>query len=245
MGFLVFCIIFFILFVIYDILASGAKLLKFICMMLIMGFEGGYRSKIEKDRLQDDIRIKEERQRKRQKELTDQIAKENERNFQMERNLAYGILNKVNELKFKYPYADIDLFEKYKLEFNNLTITELEQLENKIAKSHFDNINSNKSVRVNYTYKDIEFLNPLETQFEHPIEMKTYRISTDHILVIKNLETKKIFMYQSKNYISILELCNAVLNEIYRLRNTKQSIHTLNIDDIIKGVNIQDIFKSN
>lgn len=243
MGFIIFCIGFFILTIAYEYISTIYGLIKGIGMISIIGFENKYKHKLMNKNLSGILKEDARRTIEKQQKISNKIREEEGKNFQYERESAFAILNKVNELKFKYPYADASLISKYKNEFINLTITELDNLEKTIADNHIANVRSGKQVTTNYTYSDIESLTPLETKSEYPLKMRMYRMDVDYIVLIENSVTNSVSMYQSRNYMQILELCSNTLNEIYRLRNLKQSIQSVNIDNIIKQNNIENIHK--
>ena len=241
MGFLVFCVGFTILYMLYDVFIMGCAALKIIGQILVMLFESIYKHRLF-DKYEDDyIKIQQEREIEENIRIQKRIDEENKKQFEAEKHLALGILDKVNELKFKYPYANPNLFHRYMTNFNLMTLDELENLEKKMEISHYNNLQSKRTITKTYNYADIENLVPMESKFEYPIDMKVYKIDMDYIVAIKNLQTAKIVMYQSKNYMSILQLCNSIINELYKIKNQKLSIQAFNIDDV--STDIMDLFK--
>ena len=123
------------------------------------------------------------------------------------------------------------MYEKY---FEVMTYHEIKDLEKKMAISHHKNRNINNKT---YTYWDVADLVPMEKHFEYPLEIKIYKIDKDYIITIKNICITKTLMYQSKTYMSVVQLSVNVLSELSKIKNQNLSISNLNIDDISKNIN--------
>lgn len=242
--FIVVCVSFFFMYIGIHIFGAIAGIIWAIIHEFVDSLEQLIRY-ITIDRKLEKTNIIEQKEEERRKRIQAEVEKENNRLYEYERSIAFGLIDKTNNLKFKYPYADTELFDKYKDSFYDYTFHELEDLENLIKQSHIINKTKKDNEKVQYTYNlsDIEKMKPLEVKKEYPITMALYRNNTDYIIYIRNDLANTHQLYQSKKYFVILDLCNNTLNTIYDLKEKKQSISALNIDNIIKDNHINDIHK--
>ena len=242
-AFIIFCMVIFILFVGFELFKAIYAILKGIFIGAVIGIEGLYKHKTLDKNLKNEMVIKNKIEQEKRDRVNKKIEDEHKKNYEYEKIYALGILGKVEELKFKYPNADINLINKYKNNFYDLTINELEGLENKIRDSHYYNSKNNNQNDKKYTYSDIENLTPLENRNEYPLNMSLYRINLDYILLVRNIVSNEISLYQSKKYMPMLEICNVVVSKMHELRNMKQNITTKDIDEVIQQNHIDNYFK--
>ncbi len=243
MTFIIICMLFFIVCSFHNLITIIVGVIRLVVQGILISIESIYKHRLMDEYLDENIKVARQNMMEQQQRMSAKINEEKNKQTRYENRLAANVLDKINGLKFNYPYADPELFDKFINEFNFLTVFELEELENEIKQSHYQNVKNRKVQNKQYNYKDIENLTPLETRFEDPIEVKVYSVDMDYVIAIKNLETRKIALYQSRNYLSVLQFCSSIINELTRIKNQKLSIQAFNIDNMSTNITMDDILK--
>ena len=146
-------------------------------------------------------------------------------------------LRKRRELMIKYTYADGWLFELFLRKYPVMSVIEIEELEQKIKDSHIRNelLNSVDTTPAKiYTMESINGLEPLEEDREDPIIMRIYKIGHDYLLYIKDIDTNRCQLLQSKDYFIIGSTRSKILEQQRQLKMLKQNIKAEQIVNIFK-----------
>lgn len=230
--FIFICLLVYFLFIFEGFLSIIINVVKGIGFIIVYIFEELYKYMTMGRKISKEEKKKNAEMIERKKRMVAQM--EQFKNTKYENNMIKGIFNKIRELRFKYPQADSKLFDEYQNNIWDLSITELDELENKIAKSHQYNVKHNGIEKPQYNYSDIEGLIPLEEIKEEPIYIKLFRKDKYYIAVIQNTVNGKIIMYQSIKYLAIMDLCNNIVNQIDSIRIAKRNIKATDIDNMVQ-----------
>lgn len=177
-------------------------------------------------------------------ERLEEAAKQNKHNDQIlgqHNRIIKAAMIALNEMRIKYPYSDESLFKEYQQKFSSASVKQLQDIEEKIRASHTRNeINYSVNGRTcrQYTLADINGLEPLEERREDPIIMRIYKIDTDYILHIKDIDINGNYLLQSKDYFVIVRVQLKVAETQKELYAMKRNIQAHQINDIFSNVSV-------
>lgn len=185
-----------------------------------------HNSDVYKKRKLEEKILKEEKENKHQEQILKQQNK-----------IVKAGLNKVRNLRIRYPFANEELFQYFLKKFPSYSVDDLNIIENNIKKSHIENekiVDKNK--KRNYTLNDLDNYEPLEIHRENPLVMKIYKINIDYILYIRDIDTNNIQLLQSKDYLVICTAINEILKKQKKLKKIKKSIKSENVEVLFNDI---------
>lgn len=158
------------------------------------------------------------------------------------RQMVLGTIILASELRERYPNADRILFERMidELPSGNYGIDRLRFYEDEIKRSHEGNYPRRDvdSVRT-YDLNDLKNLTPLRRKLEEPILVEVYRIDSDYVLKVANVQTNEYALFQTKNYPLLMRYVIQATDEQYRILINKFNTSSVPLEDVIdeRGLN--------
>lgn len=180
---------------------------------------------LETKQIQDRI-IQKDKSESKRREI---IKRQNE--------IATAAINKTNELKARYPFADEDLFNLYQLRYVVALNDELKQIENNIRISHeINNQYVDKSEKI-YTLKDLDGITPLEHINEYPIVLKLFKMDqVNYVIYVRDIDTGHIELLNSNDYVVIRKTMSSIKEKQKQLAIRKEKITSKEITNIYDNV---------
>lgn len=201
MGFILFCVGFFIvwsIFSMFELFGKIIELLKLLIDILIKKIKRTSNAN-ESNKILEEIRMFN----------NTQINKEVD-SYPIDSR----VCARVDSLVKLYPYCDMSLVEKYKKEFLFLPEQEIRNLEIAIRKSHEESIKNRNFVFGEIQYSDLKPANRLEIVNKFPVTMTFYKLKDIYILTLDHSITREKVAYQSKRHATLLQMCNDIYNKI-------------------------------
>ena len=169
----------------------------------------------------------------------DKQSKRNAEILKRQNEIATAAINKTNQLRAKYPFANEDLFNLYSLRFVVATMDELNELENTIRQSNELNYKVSDTSIKNYTLKDLDGLTPIEHIKEDPIILKLFKIDiNDYVIYVRDIDTGDIQLLNSNDYIIVVKTMNMIKEKQKSLSIRKEKISAKEITNIYDNVSV-------
>lgn len=142
----------------------------------------------------------------------------------LNRRIDPKVEEKAISLMKLYPYSDSKLIDKYRQEYSILSFHEIENLENEIRRSHFNNYNANNFNFENLKIKDIDNATVIEVINEYPLKMTFYKLGINYIFEVINTVTSEKIVFQSKSHMSLLALCNEIYEKLHSIKSPSMNM---------------------
>lgn len=235
---MIFLIILFFLFIGVSLLSIIWKLIKGMAEIGWFGMINTYKYyKVDKPMQESGLLEK-----KRMEESLKEAEKQNwhkEQILSHNNRILEAALSKVRDLRIRYPYADENLFQTLLTKFKSMSVSEINDMEIKIRESHFQNEVKNTLKPIEekvYTLNDINGLEWLEEHREDPILLRIYKIDSDYLLHVKDIDTNGQQLFQSKDYLAMARVVVKVIEKQKQLKVAKQSIIAKDIEALYNSV---------
>ncbi|MFW6008234.1 MAG: hypothetical protein ACOCP8_03115 [archaeon] len=214
------------------------ELIKFICEMIYIGWFKRHRRK----NIIEPLRENETVQRKIMEEKMLEAEEENKHKEQIlakQNRIIEAGLSRTRELRIRFPLANEELFKTYLKKFPTYSIDEIENIEDEIKASHLNNeikFTSNPPKKKNYTLNDLNDKEPLEEYKEKPLIMRIYKINSDYLLYIRDLDRDEVQLLQSKDYLVLSRTIIRILDKQKILKRIKSKVKAKEINSIFNNV---------
>lgn len=152
-------------------------------------------------------------------------------------DVATATINKTNELRTKYQFADEELFKLYQLRYPVAFENELKEIENNIIKSHKINSQYENLKEKTYTLKDLDGIIPLEHINEDPIVLKLFKMDNfNYVIYVRDIDTGHVELLNSNDYIIVRKTMSMIKEKQHQLAIRKEKISSTDITNIYDNV---------
>lgn len=174
--------------------------------------DGYLQKEMERRRLTQEIE-----QAKIDKMHNEQVKEQNDK-------IVYATLQKVRELKAKYPLADEGLFNEYMDSFNTRPLRICKEIAELIKAQHFARLEEKEEHE--YQLEDVLLMDKIEEKSQDDIVVTTYQKLNDYIILIHNAKTDIKLLYTTKDII----LAKKIVENTLRMQRIKK----INLDASVK-----------
>jgi hypothetical protein len=200
-----------------------------------------YQNIFVKRDLEKDGYLEKEKERRR---LTEEIKQakinkmHNEQIKEQNDKVVYATLQKVRELKAKYPLADESLFDEYMDSFNTRPLRVCQEIADLIKIQHLARLEEKEEHE--YQLEDVLFMNKIEEKTQDDIVVTMYQEKNDYIVLIQNVATNVKLLHTTKNLVLAKKIMENTLQKqkIKKINDDAQVKDSLNkeeMNDIVQG----------
>jgi hypothetical protein len=200
-----------------------------------------YNNIFVKHDLEKDGYLEKEKERRRLTKEIEQAKidkRHNEQTKEQNDKVIYATLQKVRELKAKYPLADESLFNEYMDSFNTRPLRVCQEIADLIKVQHIARLEEKEEH--DYQLEDVLLMDKLEEKSQDDIVVTMYQEKNDYIVLIQNVATNVKLLHTTKNIVLAKKIMENTLQKqkIKKINDDAQVKDSLNkeeMNDIVQG----------